>query len=888
MLSKISLTQNNLRDILDAFEHFFPSGTIYSADKSFTSISGEYSWPNRNGFIDFIYRLTDIKIGSDRDFSSMKEAQQKLTNMVIGAEEKTELNSTLPDEEARALQEKEAKIRKDEVEKTKIKAERDVEEKLKNLQKRREQLSQKESVDEKWQQNNKPETINEPQTIDTAPETGSQPTTQTIPLQQDMGVARKSPQVITDSSEEYKSKIEELQKIEPELRNKVIYAKIEAPPTEKFDANIQNFIAEAKAHPLEFRNAISNNIKESILSGSFSDTLSREEISIIADKTANDIVFAINNPSIQTESNYQTAILNSLTKADTVIDSLTNNAATKDFLKNGPSEVAFYQNSSQLSRDVLSSYNQRLAEAVFGPDPQNISVTFYETPSTGYTHNINLGEVNKGYTNLVQTQSEFKQQLGSLGQDKAKQFVLGRARSFLDKQVAKLPAQSLLKGAYNSSLGQKALNLVGLSKTSLFSESLLGNVLSKIPGASNFIQSVASKIGVDLGFLTISTTSALIEAPPLISTGISTTSTVATRGAGTSLKSIAGRALVKIAPKLAAKLGIGAAAGAAVGTATGAGSGFLAGLVTGPGAIITAIIGALIGLIKAFWPKIKEFFNTYGVGIGAVLLGGGFITGSPILIATGAPILIFTVPVVGGLKAATAKLGGLLKIVLAALVIHIGKPVLITVLCVPVVVAFILLVINSGAYVTPPGSHTGTINIECNATGAGLTAESAVANAAICIVLYLDQFNLNPLTGTLIGSPAWRELEAVLARPASDALKVSAIHNSWLQCVGFSSATAGLAFGSAFGQINACSYIGNAPSGYTYYSGTSGIQSGDFFLMDGSGGCSSSSPGHIGVVVSVDGALISCADANAVAPGKARASHGCYALSQLKGYFRKQ
>lgn len=57
--------------------------------------------------------------------------------------------------------------------------------------------------------------------------------------------------------------------------------------------------------------------------------------------------------------------------------------------------------------------------------------------------------------------------------------------------------------------------------------------------------------------------------------------------------------------------------------------------------------------------------------------------------------------------------------------------------------------------------------------------------------------------------------------------------------------------------------------------------------MNGSNGCNNGSPGHIGIVVSVDGALFSCADANAISKGQARVSKGCYALTQVSGYFRK-
>src|SRR5258708_21095 len=279
--------------------------------------------------------------------------------------------------------------------------------------------------------------------------------------------------------------------------------------------------------------------------------------------------------------------------------------------------------------------------------------------------------------------------------------------------------------------------------------------------------------------------------------------------------------------------------------------------------LIAATLGALGGFV------ILGPIGAIAGGIGGAALGSGVGGG-------GASAAISTVS--GGFVA----LGGAFASALIA-------PFVIAIIAIPAAVALILFIINSGAYVTPPGFLSGTVNIICKVSkDESQTSGSTAADAAICIVTYLNQFNLNPLLKDLVNSPAWQSLASVLPKPALDALATSAPVDGHLQCVGFVAATAGFAYGQSFGQINACDYIKNHPAGYTFVSGTSGIQSGDFFIIDSNGDCSSSSPGHIGVVISVDGTLISCADANYIADGKARTAHGCFALSQIAGYLHRR
>jgi hypothetical protein len=376
-------------------------------------------------------------------------------------------------------------------------------------------------------------------------------------------------------------------------------------------------------------------------------------------------------------------------------------------------------------------------------------------------------------------------------------------------------------------------------------------LVMKIPGASPFFEGLGKTVGIDF-----------------------------IGGAGKAAATVAGQAATTVGTEavttgieVAAEVGAGAATGAAAGAGTGAAAGAAAGAVGGPLAIVTAVVGAVIGFVASAipWDKLKkDSQEALAGGLSAAALGISSIGTS-----------------LGGFVSGVAGFFGALG---SAFLGAIAMPILVTILVFPVVIALIIFIINSGAYVVPPGFATN-ISITCNTTQNGgqtsQTSENPATSAAVCIVSYLNQFHLNPLLVGLLNSPSWNDLAKVLSQPALNALAISAPVDGHLQCVGFVAATAGLAYGQAFSQIDACSYINNPPPGYTYVSGTNGIKPGDFFLINGSGICSVTSSGHIGVVISVDGALISCADANNVAPGEVQVAHGCFALSQLTGYLRK-
>lgn len=555
-----------------------------------------------------------------------------------------EINSNLPDKDIRAQQQAELEKNKEVLEKTKAEAEKSVQE----------------SIDKKRQVFERQQKINE--------------------------IRNK-----------YQEEISKQRNIAQELKDQKIYAKVEKIKSINPEDSTKQFINEAKEHPQSFRTELSNTIKAKLLSSNLPEGITSGEIDIIADKVANDTLFAITNPEQQIESVYKSAILQALSKQDSSISNSLK-TETQSQIRNSAYEMYFYQNSSQFSKEFISSINKNLAESVFGPDPANINVQLSPTPGDDYTHEINLGQLSSGYSDLLASQSDNLTGLRSYTEGTGKSLLLGQARRFLDSQISKLPTDSLVRGIYNSSFGQKILSSVGLVKEIPFANGFWGSVLSKIPGAPTFLQGIAGKFGIDLGFKLLPPPLILADGT-IIKAGISALPAV-TEGAATGIKGLIGNAIAKVAPGLAAKLGITVAASASAG----ASSGFLAGIAGGPLAIVTTIVGFLAGVIKAYWPKIKQFFETYGPGIGAAMLGGGILFSSPALAIMSAPVLLASIPRIGGIKATGKNFTNLLKMVAAYLALKISTPIIIIALLIPVLITITLFIINTGAYITPQGS----------------------------------------------------------------------------------------------------------------------------------------------------------------------------------------
>jgi hypothetical protein len=136
----------------------------------------------------------------------------------------------------------------------------------------------------------------------------------------------------------------------------------------------------------------------------------------------------------------------------------------------------------------------------------------------------------------------------------------------------------------------------------------------------------------------------------------------------------------------------------------------LGGLSSWATAGLSLIGGYLFGklLEKVNWAKVKKFMGEYVL---PVAVGGGLVMfGAPVagLVAGG---LLFGVARGATLASITAGAFGVLGFIGSSIGIAIATPVIITILVIPPLVAFIMLVINNSAYVVPPSiSTTGADN----------------------------------------------------------------------------------------------------------------------------------------------------------------------------------
>jgi hypothetical protein len=182
---------------------------------------------------------------------------------------------------------------------------------------------------------------------------------------------------------------------------------------------------------------------------------------------------------------------------------------------------------------------------------------------------------------------------------------------------------------------------------------------------------------------------------------------------------ISKKAIKGIATKAASALA-GEAAGAAAGTEAGAAVGAAAG---GPAAPLTAIVGAILGWIASKIPNLISWLkrNAKEFGIAAAaLLGAGVFLSNPILLLSGLGLGAISLGA-GGFASLGSGVAGLGHAVLSGittiLLPSIGIPVLVGLISVPVVIAVILFIINSGAYVVPPAPFSESpfgISITCS------------------------------------------------------------------------------------------------------------------------------------------------------------------------------
>lgn len=168
-------------------------------------------------------------------------------------------------------------------------------------------------------------------------------------------------------------------------------------------------------------------------------------------------------------------------------------------------------------------------------------------------------------------------------------------------------------------------------------------------------------------------------------------------------------------------------------------------------------------------------------------------------------------------------------------------------------------------------------------TGSEGGVRNSKLSAAQCIVDFLSQFQLNPLTKSKLSTPGWNAFLTALGNPgAGAAIHHSASSYDVFQCVGFVVAVDIMTGGSGAGFGDAKTLGTSVPSGYRYVRGAGSCQVGDIFVMTGG------TWGHTGIFAGSAGAVAKCYDANGGGPGVVRGPNACaIPMSSIDGCLKR-
>lgn len=469
-----------------------------------------------------------------------------------------------------------------------------------------------------------------------------------------------------------KTDIQEAQSVQNELEDKKIYAKITVPTIpeltqeEKQDLQILEDFAKDPKTRIQLIEDLTQEIEERIKPTLKEAT--ENEIKIIARTSAVDIVEKIANTEARQqaqEESIQTAVYQSLATNPKAIKEAIKETKPLQALEKGSVVLAYYANQKNATTQIIADklFDSKFKQIFYGPDYKEIRVEYIEKPIQGQiNYTVDIGAVNREFIGIQQKQNTLLEKVKSLGIEKTQTYFSNQAGLYIQKTIDKLPAKSVIKQAYSNPVLQRFLSQKSQPIVLEFvGQSRVVGVLSKyVP------QPVLSIAGKALGIEIV--------------------------------KPVANKVVGQVTSKVVTQ-----ATGKATGASLGATIGAITGLSGGPLAVVTAAVGALIGefiskvgsKLKVWWTKNKETIApllAVGAGLSLARFGMG-----PAILGGAGTFLMF-----GG--TASALLLGPLRffaIFGRNIGITIATPVIVTLLILPPLVAFIMLVINNSAYVVP-------------------------------------------------------------------------------------------------------------------------------------------------------------------------------------------
>lgn len=448
---------------------------------------------------------------------------------------------------------------------------------------------------------------------------------------------------------------EEQEKVLAELKGRVVYVTPQKPEPEIILTKEEEAFANlAKQNPAVFEKKLAQNIISKN-----PEIFASEELKPLADIIAVDTTSAFIDPS---QKQIPTGVFAALAKYD----------KSPEVQKTGSLYTILSEERQNLYREILNrTVGVNLANKVLGYS--ETTYEFSETPPEKPEGSFSLKLDDLQANSFSLQESTFSQVFDNPSLGEAKNIVSLQLKDTAFSKIASLPKTRLL-GKLSQFTTSRSFDSIapflGLPTQATYTgTTFFGKMITTIlPQYAPLITNFTAKLGIDIGIKAL--------AP------------VAAKAAGAGVAAAAGGAAVKT--------GLAATISTALSTTFGSFT-----------PIVGHAIGAVVGWIagKALEPIlnwIKKHQEDLVI-LGGLLMGGGAILRSIPLFAFGGLIFIPTALKTGfsmaKIASRTAFIFGRIG---ASMAITIGTPIIVAVVVFPILVAIILFIINSGAYIVPP------------------------------------------------------------------------------------------------------------------------------------------------------------------------------------------
>lgn len=508
--------------------------------------------------------------------------------------------------------------------------------------------------------------------------------------QQNADIRAREKQTIDDFIKGNEERIAKAKSLQDKLKDKVVYAKVIIPEQEKLNQDEQQILETLKKYATDERVSDINDLTpkqvlindlsikiEEILEPDLKN-LTQEEKLVVAQTYAVKLVEEITKPTIDYIIPVQTAILAAIPKEIDSGSGIIQKSISDDPLlrqaKEGSMVLELENRNNQFTQKEIAKriFGDKITPWIFGVDPAHITVIFADrVDREQLTYIVNFDHLNKEYEKVLDRQNKFIGEVKRIGVENIQNIFISEGRTLIKDKVTKSAVGKLISK-------DPVLNAI-------FAQNVLGDHVVWQAISQNRLTQVAVKL------------SPKIAGPVLGLFGKATP--VITKAAG--------QAAGKVATQVAVKKGISGLIAKGVA--------FFAGLPAGPAGWVASIIGGELlsrvvenigSKLRVWWTENKD---KAGPAIAVGLGFGGLVLGGP---AVGGLVLLGGLAATGTLAVAATGAFGVLGFIGRSVGIAIATPVIITLLVIPPLVAFIMLVINNSAYVVPPDARSLGLNVD--------------------------------------------------------------------------------------------------------------------------------------------------------------------------------